>query len=505
MVPDSPAADDDSPSLVHHVIRSALTAASLTTDPAAGRLLARLVVATLVETDGNTIGGYLSPVPGEPSYFEVRAFRAGNLVPSTVTTDLDIVTALKLARRLSSEYIEGLEIIARQPSSSVERCVFARDSTGELEYRAASRETLLGDPAACDEALQVWASTLAHWKQELIDAAASDPAPAEVVAAAATHAPPAETSEPVDQAGIVGALDRFFSNLTVELDLDQFQDVVARAVTQDRGQAVDDLARRLDGMLQELKVRIADASVPPTAPPPAPAPRPAPQPIVVGVPTSAEVAEVVSAQIAALLSETVLRRDHGETRDEVQLLRRVATSIHQIEAQLDGVRDELRRSNSQLTALADHQAVAARHAAASDRLTEAAIHEMQRLANRIDDQVSALAATAGGGSELSDGVARVTRKLRQSVAELDRALERLDQVTDQAGGFPPRRTTNPRAMRPGESRPPALPARSRESSGLVPLGSTPDRSIDRPTPPVAEPTPPPGVGRAGRSGPAVRR
>jgi hypothetical protein len=62
--------------------------------------------------------------------------------------------------------------------------------------------------------------------------------------------------------------------------------------------------------------------------------------------------------------------------------------------------------------------------------------------------VTALTANTGSGSELADGVARLTRKLRQSVLQLDRALVRLDEVIEQAGDAPVQRLAAARSDGP---------------------------------------------------------
>jgi ABC-type transporter Mla subunit MlaD len=129
----------------------------------------------------------------------------------------------------------------------------------------------------------------------------------------------------------------------------------------------------------------------------------------------------------------VLRRRPGDVGASVDAATLMA-GIEQLHVRVDSLEDQFRKTAGMLHVLGEHLNAGDRRAAIAERVTIAVDQEMQRLANRIDEQVTALAATAGGGSELSDGVARLTRKLRQSVTQLDRALERLDQVVDQVGG-----------------------------------------------------------------------
>ena len=501
------AAVPDDHIFVDYVLRSALTAPGAATDPVAGRFLARLFATVAVEAGEHQITSYLAPTPQSEATFEVRVFQAGNLTPRTITSDLDAIAAIRMAHRMSHEQNEGVEVLSRVPQldrdwrdspgvdspglSDVERCVFVRDSTGELEYRFAGAETLLGEPEACAQAQRAWAVTLNEWAAWVARERGREPGTptASVAIASASFAtgssgsvaavssaagsfapgsagsfapgsagsfapgsfddpdlaaaPPAPSvvgstglavtpDEPVAGAGLIKTLERFFSNLAVEVDLGQIEQLVRQAVDRDRKENIEPLAARVAELLREsippstaLTAARAEAErrdLVPSAP------------VIVGVPTAAEVAEVVSAQVGALLSETILSRRYGEAGGQHSALQVLHTAVDQMDVRLDGLRDEIRRSTTLLTELSEHLEVADRRAAIAERITTSVDQEMQRLANRIDDQVSALTSSAGGGSELSDGVARLTRKLRQSVAELDRALLRLNQVIDQVGG-----------------------------------------------------------------------
>ena len=154
----TPSGDNDG--FVDLVLRSALTAPGASTDPVAGRVLARLLAVIAVERGDDILAPYLAATPGQPSTFEVRVFRAGDLTPATVTAEAGPVAALKTAFRLAREGDAGVEVLSCQTSASVERCVLVRDSTGELEFRFPRAETLVGDPYACAAALRAWEATL---------------------------------------------------------------------------------------------------------------------------------------------------------------------------------------------------------------------------------------------------------------------------------------------------------------------------------------------------------
>ena len=177
------------------------------------------------------------------------------------------------------------------------------------------------------------------------------------------------------------------------------------------------------------------------------------------LPSATEVADVVSAQIGALLSETILSRRFGDIGGQAAALRGMTTAVERLEVQLDGLRDEVRRSSSLLAMFDARLEANDRRAAVTERLATSVDQEVQRLAHRIDEQVTALAANTGGGSELSDGVARLTRKLRQSVAQLDRALLRMGEVSDLAEaeqaeqGAEPHAANQPAASQPAANQP----------------------------------------------------
>jgi ABC-type transporter Mla subunit MlaD len=150
------------------------------------------------------------------------------------------------------------------------------------------------------------------------------------------------------------------------------------------------------------------------------------------------VADAVTADVTALLSEVMLRRRTGELSGGLEG-QGIMGAIEQLQVQVDGMRDQLRKSTGVLQTMDERMEVSDRRAVAAERIGASIEQEMQRLAMRIDEQVAVLAGSAAGGSELADGVARLTRKLRQSVAQLDRALVRLDEVVEHpATGPPPR-------------------------------------------------------------------
>lgn len=579
----------DEPDLfLEYLLRCALTAPGAASSPTAGRILARLLVVGAIEGGDELITPYLVPLPGEDAAFEVRTYHPGDLVPMEVRDGLRAAAALKIALRGARDSDNGIEVVSRG-QSGLERCVLVRDSTGDFEFRFASPETMIGDPADCSAACAAWISLFADWREGAVaevpgpedsrwlptpaptgpvavtppapvplgppvapeqaarpalgtrgwwtsvptddrgaepapapeplapeplaseppapeppapeppaseppapegeedvePAAASDPAPPapepaaavvaveepaaaagplpapprptvpgpDPVAAPAPASPPAPARAPAPTLEMPAAEDLSaairdaIGNLVVEVDLGQVEQLIRRLLDDDRRDMVEPLARRLSARLGE-SLELPDTRALVDA-------------VSLVIPQPGDLAEAVASDIGALLSETILRRRPGEGGmgpDSASVL----AGIEQLHVRVDGLEDQFRKTAGMLHVLGEHLDAGDRRAAIAERITISVDQEMQRLANRIDEQVTALAASAGGGSELSDGVARLTRKLRQSVAELDRALVRLDEVVDQVGGGRGRlglaRGGGP-AADPAPPRPPGSPGR----------------------------------------------
>ena len=261
------------------------------------------------------------------------------------------------------------------------------------------------------------------------------------------------------------AIRAAIGSLVVEVDLGQVEQLIRRVLDDDRREMVEPLARRLSARLGE-SLELPDTRTLVDA-------------LAQGIPQPGDLAEAVASEIGALLSETLLRRRPGESALGIDAAS-ILAAVEQLHVRVDGLEDQFRKTASMLAVLGEHLDTGDRRAAIAERVTISVDQEMQRLANRIDEQVTALAATAGGGSELADGIARLTRKLRQSVSELDRVLVRLDQVVDKAGGERPRL---------GLPRGP---------------GAAPAADSTLPRPPGA-PRPPRPPAPPGRIGPSVRR
>jgi hypothetical protein len=262
-------------------------------------------------------------------------------------------------------------------------------------------------------------------------AAATDPRGADPrgadVAADAGHG---AFSEPLSS-----AIREAIGNLVVEVDLSQVERLIRRALDDERRESVEPLARRLSARIGEtLDIPTTSALV---------------EALSLVVPRPGDLAEAVAADVGALLSETILRRRAGDPGAGVEALH-VMSGIEQLQVRLDSLQDQFQKSEVLLQAMGSHLEAGDRRAAFAERVSMSVDQEMQRLASRIDEQVTSLTANAGSGSELADGVARLTRKLRQSVAQLDRALVRLDEVIDQAGDAPvvPQRLTLARGDEP---------------------------------------------------------
>ena len=115
--------------------------------------------------------------------------------------------------------------------------------------------------------------------------------------------------------------------------------------------------------------------------------------VVVGFPAGAEVAEAVSAQIGALLSETILSRRHADAGGQASALRAVAAAVERMEVRLDGLEAQAQKSAGLLQTMGDDLNAGARRAAVAERITTSLDLEMHRLAGRIDEQVVALTAS----------------------------------------------------------------------------------------------------------------
>jgi hypothetical protein len=267
--------------------------------------------------------------------------------------------------------------------------------------------------------------------------------PLEVAAAAPADAPVGEVDASADASadalgGTVGeplsaAIREAIGNLVVEVDLSQVEQLIRRALDDERRESVEPLARRLSARIGEsLDFPTTSALV---------------EAVSHIVPRPGDLAEAVAADVGALLSETILRRRSGDPGAGLETLHLMA-GIEQLQVRLDGLQDQFEKSSVLLQAMGTHLEAGDRRAAFAERITMSVDQEMQRLASRIDEQVTALTANTGSGSELADGVARLTRKLRQSVLQLDRALVRLDEVIEQAGDAPVQRLAAARSDGP---------------------------------------------------------
>jgi len=216
---------------------------------------------------------------------------------------------------------------------------------------------------------------------------------------------------PPDTEVLIEAIRHGFATL----DFGQVDQLIHSALDSHRRDLTEPLARRLSALLADV-LALPDANELATAVAPL-------------VPRPGDVADLVSARIGALLSETVLRRP-ADTAVQAAALPDIAAAVERVELQLADLRDQVRRSTEVVDGFGDQLDATERRALLIQSSTGALEREMQRLAHSVDDQVARLAANAGSGSELSDGVARLTRKLRQSVAQLDRALVRLDDVLE---------------------------------------------------------------------------
>lgn len=286
------------------------------------------------------------------------------------------------------------------------------------------------------------------------DLAAAQPPDRATAAVANRPASPLPADDPLSS-----AIRDAIANLVVEVDLSQVEQLIRRVLDDDHREMVEPLARRLSARLGESLDR-PDTQVFVDA-------------MSELIPRPSDLAEAVAADVGALLSETVLRRRPGDAGGGLDAFN-LMVGMEQLQVRLDGMHDQLQKSAGLLQAMGDHLEAGDRRAAIAERITTSVDQEMQRLAGRIDEQVAALAASAGGGSELADGVARLTRKLRQSVAQFDRVLLRMDEMVDQVGGGP---EPEPTPAEEPEPRP-----RSRPYG--PPSGSEMTRRLPRPTGPM---------------------
>ncbi|MDQ1427831.1 MAG: hypothetical protein QOK39_1307 [Acidimicrobiaceae bacterium] len=335
-------------------------------------------------------------------------------------------------------------------------------------------------PAAPDAAAQFAASPFEAPRAGVVAEAVQAPVEEPAAASSRRDHQESEDPSPVSPRPVTGeelavspataedlgaAIRAAIGSLVVEVDLGQVEQLIRRVLDDDRREMVEPLARRLSARLGE-SLEFPDTRTLVDA-------------VAQVIPQPGDLAEAVASDIGALLSETLLRRRPGESPLGIDAAS-ILAAVEQLHVRVDGLEDQFRKTASMLAVLGEHLDTGDRRAAIAERVTISVDQEMQRLANRIDEQVTALAASAGGGSELADGIARLTRKLRQSVSELDRVLVRLDQVVDQVGGERPRL---------------GLPRGS---------GSAPAADSTLPRPPGA-PRPPRPPAPPGRIGPSVRR
>lgn len=490
MANDQPTSHDETDHFLGYLLRCGMTAPGATISPTAGRILARLLVVGAFEGGEDLITPYMVPIPGEGATFEVRTYQAGNLNPTEVHPSDGASAALKVALRSAREGDDGIEVISRS-TSGLERCVLVRDSTGDFEFRFAASDTLVGSADDMATARSRWDTTLSSWRDGLPapvhagrDGHREDPDDTELAAQSfrwsgtEPQAEPDHDPVPPPSSGVVGtatvrgpasssgleaggtgglsgeattgppvsrieesdpmavAMRDAVANLVVEVDFGQIEQTLRQVLEEDHREMVDPLVRRLTARLGESLLRpSADDIVHALAP---------------YLPNPGQLADAVAADVGALLSETILRRRSGELGgvDAVSLV----TSMQEMHVRLDAIQDQLLRSADLLGVIEAHLDSGDRRAAVAERIATSVSQEMQRLASRVDEQVTALAASTPTGAEMADNVARLTRKLRQSVSQFDRVLARMDAAFDlsEAAGSHDDKEVDESYQEPGE-------------------------------------------------------
>jgi len=426
------------------VLRAALTAPGGPTDPSVSRFAGHLLVMAAAEGGSEVIEPFLTVIPGRPARYEVRQYRRSDLSVTVMASNLDAASAVRMAINPVPADAAGVEVVSRD-DSGLGRCVLGKAGKGRLEFVFPVLDAFEGREEDRRLAHRQWLETLDAWAQKGKGAIAAG--------AAAAAGVPSE---------MIGAVQAALSQMTVEVDLHEVEDIIRRSVTQGSQPAnASDIARHVASSLPKAN-ELADAVAQKLA---ALLPRSVTSPVAAASQSASsalkaeEIADMVTERVAALLPKlgpgTKLAEDIADVvSDKVRELlpagapmaaepgssgydRRLGAailkSLEGLTGELREVREQVRRSRAQLDAATAQSANAnpGQFQTTVERLRRSLSGDMDRLGHQLEHRLkggSGGSGSAGVNPAYDEEFAALSDRLMRSSAHLDRMLVRLDEV-----------------------------------------------------------------------------
>jgi hypothetical protein len=465
------------------LLLSALTAPGAATSSSAGRIIGQLLGVAATAGDGDAIAPYLTAMPGQPSTFEVHRYRPGETQPTIVAANLNAADAVRLAMLPLPEDAAGVEVISRDGSGLL-RCAVVKAAKGQLEYLFPAADSFDGNQDHVARAHRLWLDTLASWSAHAQVAAngrsdngagltaddlhsAADlhsaglsldnlgrsgdspgrsgeipagtalvPVPTQSVATSRDNGPAGQVGSGSAQ-DVLEAVRSSLANMTVEVDLQEVEDLIRRTVAEGPPIATPrDVARVLAKVVPTAN-DIADQ---------------------VAVKVVEKLADKLADQMAATVS-SALRNSISGTQLAVaspagaavatsshdrRLVSALLEAMERLATEMHDVRDQVRKSRTQLDTFEGRLSRFGQSDRALETLRDALTGDLDRLGQRLEQQIKE---AADSGEPVPDGeqIANLSRRLRRSSIYLDRVLGRLDQlISHQAVGGPPGNGTTTR-------------------------------------------------------------
>jgi hypothetical protein len=456
------------------LLLSALTAPGAATSSSAGRIIGQLLGVAATAGDGDAIAPYLTAMPGQPSTFEVHRYRPGETQPTVVAANLNAADAVRLAMLPLPEDAAGVEVISRDGSGLL-RCAVVKAAKGQLEYLFPAADSFDGNHDHVARAHRLWLDTLTSWSAHAqapqpspngrsdngrslddldvgrfgtgaIDTASTDtppgtaliPVPPQPVAPSTRDTRPV----PVSQAGPMGpvgvgnaqemleAVRSSLANMTVEVDLQEVEDLIRRTVAEGPPIATPrDVARVLakvvptaNDIADQVAVKVVEQLADKLAD---------------------QMAATVSNALTSTISSTQLAvasptgAAAATSAHDRRLVSALLEAMERLATEMHDVRDQVRKSRTQLDTFEGRLNRVGQSDRGFETLREALSGDLDRLGQRLEQQIKE-AADGGEGAPDSEQIANLSRRLRRSSINLDRVLGRLDQVISHpaVGGSP---------------------------------------------------------------------
>jgi hypothetical protein len=414
----------------------------------------------IAQGEGELVARFVAPEPGQAATYQVR--RPGPDDRAVVlSADLNEVAAFRAAVRFSRDGIGGVTVVGRT-ADGVERCALERSSDGVLEYLLPSVERYRGPDPAVQRALRRWDETLLRWSAQIGHPGVPvRPATAPAGGDLARYADKpgsadADRLELVDRADrvptaaeIADAIQSSLMQMTVDINLTEVESLIRRTIEGTFGaMGATGLPARLPASAIADQVTLADQIGTVVAERMRGLLKPS-------LDDAADrVAAVVADHLGLLQRRAPTQSGHPETGEEVpQLLielaetqrqvlsavssqvgigSRIAGSVEHLDLQVQELREFSRMTAGALQSLTEQVAgLARRSEVAGERLASAVGQELDTFADRMRHQLvagEAAAKRAASDGAVPEAVSRLTSRVARSEAQMEKLLQRLNEV-----------------------------------------------------------------------------